>query len=140
MNLEGYLDLNLDLDRDRDRERDRDRDRDLDPDPLDGLDRPLLLFRTDGFDGAERLERSWERLRARRVLLTDSDHWVFADYAFLVPQLQATGLVTEAARAALVGAADPAAAVDAVRRGTRSFFARHLPVPAPPARGRRASQ
>lgn len=117
-NLEGYLDL----------------------DPLNGFDRPLLMVRTDGFDGAERLERSWERLRARRVLLTGSDHWVFADHAFLVPQLQAAGLVTAEARAALIGTADPAAAVDALRRGTRSFFARRLPAPAPPARGRGVSQ
>ncbi|MFB7589532.1 alpha/beta hydrolase family protein [Streptomyces sp. NPDC056169] len=118
VNLEGYLDL----------------------DPMDGLDRPLLLFRTDGFDGAERVRRSWEGLRARRVLLPDSDHWVFSDYAFLVPPLQAAGLVTPEARAGLVGDAEPAVAVDAVRRGTRFFFARHLSAPAPPARGRYASQ
>ncbi|MFD3663244.1 alpha/beta hydrolase family protein [Streptomyces sp. NPDC058659] len=117
-NLEGYLDL----------------------DPLNGFDRPLLMVRTDGFDGAERRERSWERLRARRVLLTGSDHWVFTDHAFLVPQLQAAGLLTAEARAALIGAADPAAAVDALRRGTRSFFARRLSAPVPPARGRGASQ
>ncbi|MFE2556856.1 acetylhydrolase [Streptomyces sp. NPDC059352] len=118
VNLEGYLDL----------------------DPLDGFDRPLLMFRTDGFDGAERLERSWARLPARRVLLTGSDHWIFADHAFLVPRLQAAGLVTAESRAGLIGAADPSAAVAAVRRRTRSFLARHLPVPVPAARGRRASQ
>ncbi|MFD2006491.1 hypothetical protein ACFSMY_02700 [Streptomyces narbonensis] len=118
VNLEGYLDL----------------------DPLPGFDRPLLMFRTEGFDGADRIERSWERFRARRVLLADSDHWVFSDYAFLVPRLQAAGLVTAAARDALIGPAAPAAAVRAVRCGTRSFFARHLPAPAPPAQGKHASQ
>ncbi|MEU3690086.1 alpha/beta hydrolase family protein [Streptomyces narbonensis] len=116
VNLEGYLDL--------------------DPDLLEGLDRPLLMFRTDGFEGAARIARSWAGVPARRVSLADSNHWVFSDYAFLVPQLQAAGLVTAAARAALIGAGDPAAAVASVRRGARSFFARHLPAPVPPARGR----
>lgn len=120
VNLEGYLDL--------------------DPDLVEGLDRPLLMFRTDGFEGAARLARSWAGVPAHRVPLPGSNHWVFGDYAFLVPQLQAAGLVTAAARAALIGPADPAAAVHAVRRGTRSFFARHLPAPVPPARGRDASR
>ncbi|MFE7552143.1 alpha/beta hydrolase family protein [Streptomyces gardneri] len=106
VNLEGYLDL--------------------DPDLLEGLDRPLLMFRTDGFEGAARIAHSWAGVPARRVALAGSNHWVFGDYAFLVPRLQAAGLVTAAARAALIGPADPAAAVHAVRRGTRSFFARHL--------------
>ncbi|MFF8836494.1 alpha/beta hydrolase family protein [Streptomyces sp. NPDC015130] len=118
VNLEGYLDL----------------------DPLHGFDRPLLMFRTEGFDGADRIERSWERLRARRVTLPGSDHWIFSDHAFLVPRLQAAGLVTPEARAALIGPADPAVAVHALRRGVRAFFARRLPAPVPPARGRRASQ
>jgi dienelactone hydrolase len=106
VNLEGYLDL--------------------DPELVAGLDRPLLMFRTDGFAFADRLVRSWAGVRARRVLLPDADHGIFSDYAHLVPQLQAAGLVTAEARAALVGAGDPAVATAVVRRGLRSFFARHL--------------
>ncbi|MFE6098370.1 acetylhydrolase [Streptomyces laurentii] len=102
-NLEGYLDL----------------------DPLDGFDRPLLLFRTDGFDGADRLTRSWAGLAGERALLAGSGHWAFTDYAALVPALQAAGLVTSATRAALVGTADPAARLAALRRRLRGFFDAH---------------
>ncbi|WP_225802902.1 acetylhydrolase [Streptomyces sp. NK15101] len=113
---------------------------DLDPDLVAGLDRPLLMFRTDGFEFAARLERSWAGLPARRVLLNDAGHWVFSDYAHLVPQLQAAGLVTAGARTALVGPGDTAATTALVRRGVRAFFDRRLRVPAPPARSRRAPQ
>ncbi|KQX53644.1 acetylhydrolase [Streptomyces sp. Root66D1] len=120
VNLEGYLDL--------------------DPAALDGLDRPLLMFRTDGFEHAGRLESSWAGIPAPRITLTGANHWVFSDYAFLVPQLQAAGLVTAETRAALIGPADPAVAFALVRRRVRSFFVGQLPVPAPPARHRPASQ
>ncbi|MFH8841021.1 alpha/beta hydrolase family protein [Streptomyces sp. NPDC017868] len=108
VNLEGYLDL--------------------DPELVAGLDKPLLMFRTDGFESAARLERSWAGVPARRVLLTDANHWIFGDYAHLVPQLQAAGLVTAGARAALVGAGNPAVATARVRYGVRAFFDRRLPV------------
>ncbi|MFJ9581483.1 alpha/beta hydrolase family protein [Streptomyces sp. NPDC101191] len=101
-NLEGYLDL----------------------DPLDGFDRPLLLFRTDGFEDAARIERSWSGLPARRARLADAAHWAFTDYAALVPRLQAAGLVTGATRAALVGTGDPARTTAAVRRRLGAFFSR----------------
>ncbi|MFF0560261.1 alpha/beta hydrolase family protein [Streptomyces sp. NPDC004266] len=120
VNLEGYLDL--------------------DPDLVAGLDRPLLMFRTDGFASAARLERSWAGLPARRVLLTDAGHWVFSDYAHLVPRLQAAGLVTAGTRAALVGAGDTAATTALVRHGVRAFFDHRLRAPAPPARARRSPQ
>ncbi|GGV12867.1 hypothetical protein GCM10010275_62360 [Streptomyces litmocidini] len=113
---------------------------DLDPDLVAGLDRPLLMFRTDGFEWADRLVRSWEGVPARRVLLTGANHWIFSDYAHLVPQLQAAGLVTAGARAALVGAGDTAAATALVRRGVRAFFDHRLRASAPPARPRRAPQ
>ncbi|MEU0401224.1 acetylhydrolase [Streptomyces sp. NPDC006197] len=119
VNLEGFLDL--------------------DPGLVAGLDRPLLMFRTDGFEFADRLERSWAGLPARRVLLTDANHWVLSDYAHLVPQLQAAGLVTAGTRAALVGAGDTATTA-LVRHGVRAFFDHRLRAPAPPTRPRRAPQ
>ncbi|MFF8376911.1 alpha/beta hydrolase family protein [Streptomyces sp. NPDC015661] len=107
VNLEGYLDL--------------------DPELVARLDRPLLMFRTDGFEFSDRLVRSWVGVQARRVVLPDANHWIFSDYAHLVPQLQAAGLVTAGARARLVGAGDTRAATAVVRRGVRSFFDRRLP-------------
>ncbi|MEU3476641.1 alpha/beta fold hydrolase [Streptomyces sp. NPDC033754] len=99
----------------------------------EGTDRPLLLAGTDGFRD-DRLDRSWSALLAHggpvaRRQLADSDHWVFTDYAALVPQLQAAGLTTAAGRAEMVGTLDPRVSVPAVRKLVRSFFARHLPVP-----------
>ncbi|MFE0131631.1 alpha/beta hydrolase family protein [Streptomyces sp. NPDC059037] len=103
-NLEGYLDLY----------------------PPIGFDRPLLLFRTERFEGAPRIESSWANLRGRRALLADADHWAFTDYGPLVPQLQTSGLMTARARAALVGTGDPAVTLAQVRRRVGIFFARHL--------------
>ncbi|MFE7516716.1 alpha/beta hydrolase family protein [Streptomyces sp. NPDC057540] len=111
---------------------------DLDPELVAGLARPLLLFRTDGFEGAARIESSWAGVRARRVVLRRAGHWIFSDYAHLVPQLQAAGLVDAGVRAALVGAGDTRRATAVVRHGVRSFFDRRLQgAPAPP---RSASQ
>ncbi|MFI8517262.1 acetylhydrolase [Streptomyces sp. NPDC085481] len=104
VNLEGYLDLG----------------------PLDGFDRPLLLVRTEDFDGAARVERSWAGLAAPRLMLAGSAHWAVTDYAALVPRLQAAGLVSAATRDALVGPGDPAVAVAVLRRRLRGFFGRHL--------------
>ncbi|GAA3395145.1 acetylhydrolase [Streptomyces roseoviridis] len=104
-NLEGYLDLA----------------------PLDGFDRPLLLLRTDGFEGAARIESSWAGLPGRRALLTGANHWAFTDYAAFVPRLQAAGLVTPAARAGLVGPGDGDAAMASVRHRVGGFLARALP-------------
>lgn len=104
-NLEGYLDLYPTLAR---------------------LDQPLLLFRTDGFDGATRIESSWAGLPGHRVLLPDTNHWAFTDYGSLVPRLQTSGLVTATARTALVGTGDPAVTLAEVRRRMATFFARHL--------------
>lgn len=117
VNLEGYLDQ---------------LDGELLPVARRKTDRPLLLAGTEGFRDA-RLDRSWAALLAHggpvaRRQLDDAHHWVFTDYAALVPQLQAAGLVTAAGRAAMVGRADPRVTVPAVRELVRSFFARHLPV------------
>ncbi|MER5706744.1 alpha/beta fold hydrolase [Streptomyces sp. NPDC002122] len=118
VNLEGHLDW---------------MDGTLLPVAREGTDRPLLLAGTDGFRD-DRLDRSWSALLAHggpvaRRQLADSDHWVFTDYAALVPQLQAAGLTTAAGRAEMVGTLDPRVSVPAVRKLVRSFFARHLPAP-----------
>ncbi|MGV9879662.1 alpha/beta hydrolase family protein [Streptomyces sp. NPDC003006] len=104
-NLEGHLDLY--------------------PTPVEAH-RPLLLFRTDGFEGAARIESSWARLPGRRVLLADANHWAFTDYGSLVARLQSAGLVTAAARATLIGTGDPVVTLAEVRRRVGTFFARHM--------------
>ncbi|MFI8503796.1 alpha/beta hydrolase family protein [Streptomyces sp. NPDC085524] len=104
-NLEGYLDLY--------------------PAPV-GFDRPVLLFRTDGFEGGARIDSSWAGMPGRRALLADAGHWAFTDYGTFVPQLQSAGVVTAAARAALVGTGGPGVALAEVRREVGAFFARHL--------------
>ncbi|WP_031008446.1 acetylhydrolase [Streptomyces sp. NRRL F-5727] len=93
----------------------------LDLEPWPGH-RPLLLMATDGFEGAERIARSWAGLRASRRTLRAANHWVFTDHAAVVPQLHAAGLVTDAVRDGLVGPGDAAAAFAAVRRELRAFF------------------
>ncbi|MGW7194605.1 alpha/beta hydrolase [Streptomyces chryseus] len=123
VNLEGYLDQ---------------MDGELLPVARHGTDRPLLLAGTDGFRNA-RLDRSWTALLAHagpvtRRQLDDTAHWVFTDYAALVPQLHKAGLMTAAGRAAMTGRADPRVTVPAVRDLVRSFFARHLPLCGPPSR------
>ncbi|MFJ4776223.1 alpha/beta fold hydrolase [Streptomyces sp. NPDC088762] len=115
VNLEGYLDR---------------MDGELLPVARQGTDRPLLLAGTDGFRDA-RLDRSWAALLAHagpvaRRQLDDTHHWVFTDYAALVPQLHQAGLMTAAGRAAMVGRADPRVTVPAVRHLVRSFLSRHL--------------
>ncbi|MFE5629705.1 alpha/beta hydrolase family protein [Streptomyces sp. NPDC056463] len=117
VNLEGYLDQV---------------DGTLLPVARYGVDRPLLLLGTDGFRDA-RLDRSWGAVlarsggRVRRRQLDDAAHGVFTDYAALVPQLQAAGLVTAADRVRLVGAIGAREAVRAVRHEVRGFFARRVP-------------
>ncbi|MFF7725210.1 alpha/beta hydrolase [Streptomyces sp. NPDC008001] len=127
VNLEGYLDRAPEA---------PGRDGELYPVARYGTDRPLLLLGTDGFPDRRALERSWAAVLARsggracRGQLDRAAHWVFTDYAALAPQLQTAGLMTPTDRASMVGPADPAAAVPAVRHHVRSFFARHLPAPA----------
>ncbi|WP_328622679.1 alpha/beta fold hydrolase [Streptomyces sp. NBC_00354] len=116
VNLEGYLDQ---------------MDGELLPVARQATDRPLLLAGTDGFRDA-RLDRSWAALLdhggpVARQQLDDTHHWVFTDYASLVPQLQQAGLMAAVGRASMTGRADPRVTVPAVRNLVRSFFARHLP-------------
>ncbi|WP_050503111.1 hypothetical protein [Streptomyces monomycini] len=99
----------------------------------EGVDRPLLLVGTGGFAGRTEMERSWAAVVAhpgghtRRDRLDGSAHRAFTDHAFIAPRLQAAGLMTAEGRARLVGVADPAWSVPAVRGQVRRFFARHLP-------------
>ncbi|MEV4743694.1 alpha/beta hydrolase [Streptomyces sp. NPDC049555] len=87
-----------------------------------GVDRPLLLLGTDGFRSAE-LDRSWGVMRgARRQEIRRAAHWVFTDYAAVVPQLQAAGLMSARDRAAMVGTGDPVTAVRTVRERVLAFF------------------
>jgi hypothetical protein len=117
VNLEGFLDY---------------ADGPLFPVASEGTDRPLLLLGTDGASFRAQLDVSWSALlarsgpRVRRARLAQANHYVFSDLAAMVPQLQADGLVTAAARAGLVGAAAPEVAVPKVRRAVRRFLARHL--------------
>ncbi|MEU8890142.1 alpha/beta hydrolase [Streptomyces sp. NPDC048442] len=103
------------------------------PVTLHGVDRPLLLFGTDGFRNA-RFDRSWSAVhghpqgRTAVHRLDGANHWVFTDYASLVPQLQSAGLMTGEERRAMVGAIRPERSVPAVRGRLRAFFARHMPV------------
>ncbi|MFE0023924.1 alpha/beta hydrolase family protein [Amycolatopsis sp. NPDC059021] len=97
----------------------------------DGVDRPLLLWGTDGYR-TERYDRAWSAMLARspewtcRRQLGNATHWVFTDFGAMAPQLEAAGLMTGAQRKSLIGAIGPAVSVPAVRDGVRSFFARNL--------------
>ncbi|MEU1285103.1 alpha/beta hydrolase [Kitasatospora sp. NPDC005856] len=97
-----------------------------------GVDRPLLLLGSEGFDRREELDRSWSAVAAHSdrwvhsARVADADHWTFTDYAAMLPQLQAAGLMTAAERKELIGTVDPTASVPEVRHTVRRFFARHL--------------
>ncbi|MGW1147735.1 hypothetical protein ACWD6I_22385 [Streptomyces sp. NPDC002454] len=98
---------------------------------MNGTDRPLLLVGSTRFDRARERDDAWGRVAARsggrvRTVYLPGGHWVFTDYAALLPALQAAGLLTAARRAALTGPAPAAVSVAAVRRAVRGFFARHL--------------
>ncbi|WP_190120907.1 alpha/beta hydrolase [Streptomyces inusitatus] len=122
VNLEGYLDYPPDA---------PGQDGELLPVARYGVNRPLLLFGTDGYHDA-RFERSWSAMlahpdgRTRRRRIDDAQHWVFTDYAAMAPQFQSAGLMSAADRNKLVGAITPAESVPGVRDRVRSFFSRHL--------------
>ncbi|MGW5364737.1 alpha/beta hydrolase [Actinopolymorpha pittospori] len=97
-----------------------------------GVDRPLLLWSSEGFPDRAGMARSWSAMLAHpggwtsRRDFRDAAHWTFTDFAAIAPQVQAAGLMTAAARAGIVGTIDQADAVRTVRTGIRGFFARHL--------------
>ncbi|WEV27863.1 alpha/beta hydrolase [Streptomyces sp. 71268] len=104
------------------------------PAARDGVDRPLLLLGTEGFRDAE-FERTWSAAVARSRghatwrQIAGATHATLTDYAALAPRLQAAGLITAEARAALVGTIDPARSVPLLRHLVRAFFTRHLGAP-----------
>ncbi|MFC0622490.1 alpha/beta hydrolase family protein [Kribbella deserti] len=115
VNLEGYLDHLTG---------------ELFPIARKGTDRPLLLVGTDGFRDA-RFDRSWAAVLGhggpvRRTEVVNANHWIFTDYASMAPQLQAAGLMSPAARSALVGPVEPCRSVPLIRRLVLAFFDRHL--------------
>jgi len=123
INLEGYLDYPPTA-----------ADGAVEPFPVaaEGTDRPLLLLGSEGFSRGQELDRSWSAVAAasgrwvRSARIADANHWIFADYAVMVPQLQMAGLMTAASRDTLIGAIDPAVSVPEIRHVVRGFFARHL--------------
>ncbi|MBO1414799.1 alpha/beta hydrolase [Streptomyces sp. FH025] len=102
------------------------------PVAANGMDRPLLLLGSEGFNRRQELDRSWLALAAlsgrwvRSARVADANHWIFTDYAAMLPQLQAAGLMTAAERNMLIGTANPTASVPKIRHTIRRFFARHL--------------
>ncbi|PJN23137.1 alpha/beta hydrolase [Kitasatospora sp. CB02891] len=97
-----------------------------------GVDRPLLLLGTEGFDRRPELDRSWSALTARSgrwvrtARIADAGHWVFTDCAATIPQLQAAGLTTRAERNAVIGRIAPTVSIPKVRHLVRGFFEEHL--------------
>jgi dienelactone hydrolase len=95
-----------------------------------GVNRPLLLWGTDGFRN-DRYARSWDAMLAHggctRWRQTNSaSHGVFIDFAAMAPQMQAAGVLSAENRVKLIGAIDPAKSVPTIRNGVASFFDQHL--------------
>ncbi|XVS62644.1 alpha/beta hydrolase [Actinosynnema sp. CA-299493] len=120
INLEGFLDYHPER---------PGQDGELLPVARHGVDRPLLLVGTAGFQN-DRYRRAWSAVLAhghvRQHVIADANHWTLTDFAAMVPRLHAAGLVDDAGRAAMVGTLDPAVAVPTVRRHVVSFFDRTL--------------
>ncbi|GAA2805922.1 alpha/beta hydrolase [Kitasatospora sp. CM 4170] len=97
-----------------------------------GVDRPLLLLGSEGFNRREELDRSWSAVTAlsgrwvHSARVAGANHWIFTDFAAMLPRLQAAGLMTAAERNALIGTVGPTVSVPKVRHTIRRFFARHL--------------
>lgn len=120
INLEGFLDYHPEQ---------PGQDGELLPVARHGVDRPLLLLGTEGFQN-DRYRRAWSAMlahgHARQHVIADANHWTLTDFAATAPQLHAAGLMDDAGLAAMVGTLDPAVAVPTVRRHVVSFFDRTL--------------
>ncbi|MEU4442898.1 alpha/beta hydrolase [Actinosynnema sp. NPDC050801] len=120
INLEGFLDYHPEQ---------PGQDGELLPVARYGVDRPLLLLGTEGFQN-DRYRRAWSAALAhgcvRHHVIADANHWALTDFAAMAPQLHAAGLMDDAGLAAMVGALDQTASVRTVRRHVVGFFDRHL--------------
>ncbi|WP_256725623.1 alpha/beta hydrolase [Streptomyces sp. IMTB 2501] len=98
----------------------------------EGVDRPLFLLGSAGFNRRREMDRSWSALttrsgrRVRTERIADANHWIFTDYAAVLPQLQTAGLMTARQRNALIGTVSPTVSVPEIRHAVRGFFAQHL--------------
>jgi dienelactone hydrolase len=117
INMEGFLDYHPEQ---------PGQDGELLPVARDGADRPLLLLGTEGFQN-DRYRRAWSAALAhgcaRRHVIADANHWALTDFAAIVPQLHAAGLMDDLGRDAMVGRAT---SVPTVRHHVATFFDRHL--------------
>ncbi|MCE6994718.1 alpha/beta hydrolase [Saccharothrix sp. S26] len=120
INMEGFLDYHPDQ---------PGQDGELLPVAQQGVDRPLLLLGTEGFQN-DRYRRAWSAVLAhgcaRQHVIADANHWALTDFAAVAPQLHAAGLMDDAELAAMVGTLPPSTSVPTVRRQVVSFFDRHL--------------
>ncbi|MFD0205695.1 MULTISPECIES: hypothetical protein [Saccharothrix] len=120
INLEGLLDYHPEQ---------PGQDGELLPVARHGVDRPLLLVGTEGFQN-DRYRRAWSAVLAhgcaRQHVIAGANHWALTDFAATAPQLHAAGLMDDAELAAMVGTLDPDTAVRTVRRHVVSFFDHHL--------------
>lgn len=120
INMEGLLDHHPDQ---------PGQDGELLPVAQHGVDRPLLLLGTEGFQ-THRYHRAWSALLAhgcaRQHVIANANHWALTDFAAMAPQLHAAGLMTDTGLSTMVGDLDPSTSVPTVRRHIISFFDRHL--------------
>lgn len=120
INMEGFLDYHPER---------PGQDGELLPVARNGVDRPLSLLGTEGFQNA-RYQRAWSATlahgSARQRVIADANHWTLTDFAAVAPQLHAAGLMDDAGRTSLVGTLAPVTSVPTVRRHVVSFFDRHL--------------
>ncbi|MFE9749588.1 alpha/beta hydrolase [Saccharothrix saharensis] len=117
INMEGFLDYHPEQ---------PGQDGELLPVAHQGSDRSLLLLGTEGFQN-DRYRRAWSAALAhgcaRRHVIADANHWALTDFAAIVPQLHAAGLMDDRGRDAMVGRAT---STPTVRHHVVSFFDRHL--------------
>ncbi|WP_231648499.1 alpha/beta hydrolase [Saccharothrix sp. NRRL B-16348] len=120
INMEGFLDYHPEQ---------PGQDGELLPVAQHGVNRPLLLLGTEGFQ-TDRYRRAWSAMLThhgvQQHILADANHWTLTDFAATAPQMHAAGLMDTIGLAAMVGTIDPTVAVPTVRRHVVTFFDHHL--------------